>query len=63
MKEFKALPTIRKKNVPKKGDLVAMTKSGRVKRISCDEGDLVGIYLGDGEIIFEGIAVVKDEDE
>lgn len=51
MTTIKAKPTIRKKNIPKKGDLVRLTSTGRVARISNNDEseELFGVYIGNGD--------------
>lgn len=47
---IKANTTIRKKNIPKKGDFVRFTSTGRAARISNNDEseELFGVYIGNG---------------
>lgn len=38
---IKAKPTIRKKNIPKKGDFIRLTSTGRAAKISNYDGNII----------------------
>jgi hypothetical protein len=63
---IKCNPTIRKKNIPKTGDFVTLTRTGRVKKVTngyeLEFDGPCGIFDDVDRVLVAGFAVVHDDD-